>query len=343
MKPTLVFYMGYSEPFNGLNYKHRNVFGSEINTIKLAESLTSFYNVFIFVNTEQELIHNNVSYLHFNKFSFFKSIDFLIIVRYIHFFIYHKNIAKKTFLWICDTIINPYYDGVVLHNNFLYNLKNNLNGLICLSDWHLTNLHSVYNLNLHNHTIIPNPLDLSYYKHNIPIIKNRFIYMSDPNRGLTILLDCLLYIQKFINISLVVFRKDEFTQEIKTKIQLLNNVFIYGKESQETIANECLKSEYFFYPTNFPETFCNCAAEAQLYNTVCIYNNVGSLNTIIGNRGLQINHNINSDDYVEKTCIEVITLMNDEEKKEDFKFRGHNWAKTLDVNLVKKKWISLLQ
>ena len=98
----------------------------------------------------------------FNKFSSFKSIDFLIIVRYIHFFIYHKNIAKKTFLWICDTIINPFYDGVVLHNNFLYNLKNNLNGLICLSDWHLTNLHSVYNLNLHNHQYRQNS-DYYYY------------------------------------------------------------------------------------------------------------------------------------------------------------------------------------
>ena len=40
--------------------------------------------------------------------------------------------------------------------------------------------------------LIYNPIDLSYYKPNIQIIKNSFIYMSDPNRGLEILLDCLI-------------------------------------------------------------------------------------------------------------------------------------------------------
>ena len=49
---------------------------------------------------------------------------------------------------------------------------------------------------------------MNYYKPNIPIIKNRFIYMSDISRGFTILLDCLIYIQIFIpDISLVVFRE----------------------------------------------------------------------------------------------------------------------------------------
>ena len=37
-----------------------------------------------------------------------------------------------------------------------------------------------------------NIIDTSYYRDNVPIIKNKFIYMSDVSRGLTILLDCLL-------------------------------------------------------------------------------------------------------------------------------------------------------
>ena len=166
--------------------------------------------------------------------------------------------------------------------------------------------------------------------------------MSDISRGFTILLDCLIYIQNYINdISLVVFRKHEFTEEIYQKIKLLNNVKIYGKESQEKIAYECLQSEYFFYPTNFPETFCNCAAEAQLYNTVCIYNNIGSLNTIIGDRGLQINYDINDPNYIDKTCIDVLNLMNNDEKKENYKFRGHLWAKELNIDKIKNMWLNL--
>ena len=44
----------------------------------------------------------------------------------------------------------------------------------------------------------------------------------------------------------------------------------------------------------------------QLYHCVCIYNNIGALNTTIGNRGMSIEYNINDIDYVEKTCNDVI-------------------------------------
>ena len=168
--------------------------------------------------------------------------------------------------------------------------------------------------------------------------------MSDPNRGLSILLDCLIYIQQYIpDISLTVFRHNDFTDEIKSKINLLKNSTIYGKAPQETIANECLQSEYFFYPTNFPETFCNCAAEAQLYHCVCIYNNIGGLSSTIADRGLAINYDINDIDYIEKTCNDVMDLMKNEIKKNDYLVKGHFWAKQLTVSKIKNRWLELIQ
>ena len=65
-KPSLAFYMGYSEAFNGKNYNSKNVFGSEINTIKLAESLTHLYNITIFVNieeTDEIIFHSKAQFL----------------------------------------------------------------------------------------------------------------------------------------------------------------------------------------------------------------------------------------------------------------------------------------
>ena len=72
---------------------------------------------------------------------------------------------------------------------------------------------------------------------------------------------------RFIQISLVTLhpKPPNIIKVINDKIIIKNgkygpyisykegklNVKIYGKESQETIANECLRSEYFFYPTNF--------------------------------------------------------------------------------------------
>ena len=347
MKDILAFYMGYSSGFNGQNYNTRDVYGSEINAIKLAESLTNIYDVYIFVNIpeSEEIVYNNVTYLNMFKISTFKKIDIMIVVRYINYFIYFKNIATKTYIWICDTIINPAYCGLLIEttaSNLICNLKPHIDGLICLSDWHINNIHNTIdttNLNLH---LIYNPIDLSYYKLNVPIVKNSFIYASDPNRGLDILLDCLIYMQQFISdISLVVFRSNTFNDTIKEKIKLLNNVKIYGKESQQIIADEYSKAEYFFYPTNFYETFCNCAAEAQLYHCVCIYNNIGGLSTTIADRGLQINYDINDIDYVKKTWNDVMNLMNNITKKNIYLLNGHNWAKNLDINILKTKWLDL--
>ena len=121
----------------------------------------------------------------------------------------------------------------------------------------------------------------------------------------------------------------------------MNNTIIYGKESQEKIAEECLKAEYFFYPTNFMETFCCCAAEAQLYHCVCIYNNIGALSSTIGDRGLAINYDINSVDYVEKTCKDVMELMNDENQKNIYLNKGFDWAQQLTISKIKKRWLEL--
>ena len=350
MKPILCFYMGYTPSFNGENYGTKNIFGSEITSIKLAESLTDIYDVYMFVNgltDNEEIEYNSVKYLNTHKLHDMKKIDIMIVVRYINYFIYFKNIARKTFIWLHDVTVQPSYDGKILHNNgdnLLYNLQDSYQKLIVLSDYHFKNNYEYIGVHKDKYSIIPNIMDMSYYKSNIQVIKNRFIYMSDISRGFTILLDCLIYIQKFIpDISLTVFRSHEFTDEIHDKLNKLNNTIIYGKETQEKIAEECLKSEYFFYPTNFQETFCNCAAEAQLYHCVCIYNNIGALQTTIGNRGLCIDYNINNRDYVEKTSNIVMDLMKNKHRKIDFLNRGFQWVKQLHIDNVKKIWLELFE
>ena len=38
---------------------------------------------------------------------------------------------------------------------------------------------------------------------------------------------------------------------------------------------------------------------------------------------------------------DIINLMNDTEKKNDYLIKGYEWAKNLDVNIIKDKWIDL--
>ena len=141
-KKILCFYMGYSPSFNGLNYGSKKVYGSEITTIKLAETLTDIYNVYIFIfnlSDEDEIIHNNVHYLNSDKINTFNNIDIMIVVRYINYFIYYKNIAKKTYIWLHDVTIQPSYKGNILQSNgdyLLYNLDKSFNKIILLSEYH---------------------------------------------------------------------------------------------------------------------------------------------------------------------------------------------------------------
>ena len=88
-----MFLYGIYLSFNGANYAEK-IYGSEITTIKLAESLVDLYNVYIFVNMEleDEIIYNDVHYLNIDKINNFKQIDIMIVaVRYINYFIYFKK------------------------------------------------------------------------------------------------------------------------------------------------------------------------------------------------------------------------------------------------------------
>ena len=133
-KKTLAIYMGLTPPFNGENYHTRNVFGSENSALKLAESMTEKYNVLVFVwNLEirnEQIFYKNVYYLDSKHINSFKCIDIMIILRYINYFLYFKNVAKKTYLWIEDMIINPIYNDDRLPDqgiNLLDNVANKEN------------------------------------------------------------------------------------------------------------------------------------------------------------------------------------------------------------------------
>ena len=89
--------MGYTPSFNGENYGTKKIFGSEITSIKLAESLSDIYEVYMFINglsEEEEIKYKGVNYLHTHKLHNMKNIDIMIVVRYINYFIYFKNIAR---------------------------------------------------------------------------------------------------------------------------------------------------------------------------------------------------------------------------------------------------------
>ena len=177
-------------------------------------------------------------------------------------------------------------------------------------------------------------------------IKNSFIYFTDLDRGFELLLDCLLYLELFYNdLSLVFFKNHQLTDSMKLKLNKFKTTKIkqYGFVNQDIIFNELTFSEYFFYPLLSHETFCCCAIEAILFKNVCIYNNKGALSDTIGKNGLQINYDIKNNNYIQKTCLDIIQLMNDEKLKKTYIQNAlqHIQNKFNDTK-IKTKWKQII-
>ena len=68
MKPTLAFYMGYSESLMVQTIILKMFL--EVKLYQISQSLVDIYDVYIFVNIDSsdEIIHNQVHYLNYIKY-----------------------------------------------------------------------------------------------------------------------------------------------------------------------------------------------------------------------------------------------------------------------------------
>ena len=64
--------------------------------------------------------------------------------------------------------------------------------------------------------------------------------MSSLDRGFTILLDYLIELQKYVsNISLIFFRNETLTDELKLKLLNIKNVISFGTVDNFKVVEEC--------------------------------------------------------------------------------------------------------
>ena len=298
-------YTGYSSIFyNGKNYKEKKVGGSEIATIKLAENLAKYAEVFVCGYNIEIGNYNGVSY---NIPTFMENllndniIDIIIVSRYIHFFTEFKNTAKQTYIWLHDNSPCPYLSGLSFNKNgfnLLYNYQNNIKKIICLSNSHKEFVikNGILNKNI---SIIGNGHDSSSFQMLNKINLNRFIYISAFDRSLKEVLIVFLLVN---NIKLKTHGKSDYElyiycdipkgNECINIIRDNNNIFWYGRIPHDQVIKELIKSGVWLYiPSSFHETYCISALEAQCAGCICFVNNIGSLGEVVGNRGYVFNDN----------------------------------------------------
>jgi glycosyltransferase involved in cell wall biosynthesis len=170
-------------------------------------------------------------------------------------------------------------------------------------------------------------------------IPYRFIYTSSPDRGLSEALNLFPEVkQKYPDATLEIFCDHRFVNGVDMdKIEKMKEyVKMNGRVSQEQLTIELLKSDVWFYPTIFDETYCISAVEAQAAGCLCVSISRGSLTEIIADRGVLV-----SDSNRKKLLPKMFSVMDNPEQKQKITQRARQWAMKQTFDSLTNEWLTL--
>lgn len=344
-RPLLCFYTGYSTI-----YSNKEVYGSELALISLVKYLKKDYRIVVFSeNCEKQGLIDGVLSLPgqwFEKFQEANDIDILVISRYLCFFIEHILRAKKTYCWIHDVSFQAYWSGKRIQDNgrsLIQNMDSKIDKYITLTRWHGMNLSLEYGMDRDKIYVLGNGLNPEQFNKKVQKIPQRFIYTSCPKRGLTVLMKYFHKIHKeFPKAELHIFRgKESFSEEQLDEIENAPYIIHHGGVTHDQSIEEFMKADIWFYPTNYPETYCMSALEAQMAGCICIASNLTALGETVADRGFLCSELYDTDDYETQMLDAVRRALRGE--MEDCRIRGQEWARKQTWEGMSKLWRGLFE
>lgn len=356
-KPLLVIYGGffYDRQWNGKMFYEKTISlgGSESMVIKLAHLLKNDYHVYVFTNTGEEIEYDGVHYLKVERYN-----DFIHVNRIKHLILSRdaskvvESRIEHTHLWLHDLVAvgdikDPkLYDTIItltpFHKKFFEDYITQL-----------PNLPSFFKSSIRSKLkIIPNigwsGESLSYKeikeckKQNN---KMRFIYSSCPTRGLekvikdfevikAVYQDAELYIYSDFSNNYVKSNIPNLDELIRT-IQTTEGVFNVGRLPEKIFLSECKKSTFWYYPTEFKETFCITAVQMMMNGVIPIYSNVGALPHIIDNAGIKVSN--------QTELMKALKTLESDDMRNTYIKRGIERSKQYNETQIKREWTLLFR
>jgi len=343
---NILIYTGFSDIQWNYTYMLNNALGgSEKAVAYISKCFPKEFNIFISGHVKNETI-DNIQYIHLDQLTnLFETTPFhtVIVSRYISFYEMFQTCSfYKSFIWAHDILLLPY--GCNLNeNNILKKWNNYIDGCVCLTEWHKAIFLDKYPELNNKITLINNGLDLESFPTNNNIlknnkIKNKFIYTSRPDRGLNILLKLWpQIIEKIPDATLTISTYGTFPSNpeellMKTVIDATPSIHYLGKLNVEHLYNEMSTSEFWLYPTHWPETSCITALEMLMSEVICLYYPVAGLPFTMDKYGIQIKPGSEIEAIVSLTDLKKETIMkNGREYAEQcsWKNRFYLWQKLI--------------
>ena len=354
MRKKLCFYVGYTEIFHPdsgeLHEEYR--YGSEIALISLAKELHHLYDIYI-CGTKYEN-ETKIDIFHIIPINMLNDsgirFDTMIIWRYVNFFIFcSADVADKILFWVHDERHISWFRCEMLPDyskHLVHNTSHLIHKIVVLSDWHKHSLQKLLsNVCPSKFHIIGNAIPQNFVEKvriaqpTIQRYSNRFIWTSDFERGLDKLIDFFPTIRQYLpDAELHVFRK-------LTDIPTCNHPYIVfrGYKSNDEIINEFMQSEFWFYPTEYNETFCISALEAQLCGCYVISSNSACLPTTVGDRGIVIEHEVYSDEFWQQSLDEILRYaLMPKSQREQARAKAFKWAHTQTWRNKAQEWLDIM-
>lgn len=204
--------------------------------------------------------------------------------------------AKVKLLWMHDVNLSEH----------LYRYKDEPDRIIALSQWHKGHLANLYDIPESKFSILGNGIDISRFEldrsqddDNAP----KFIWLSSPDRGLDVLLSLWpLILQRYPGATVEIYYGWALIEKIienyrshgqthgvleNLKVRVENQIRVLGGEKSgiiwkgrvppDELAEALYRANFWAYPTDFLETFCISAIQAQAAGVIPITSYLGAL------------------------------------------------------------------
>ena len=297
----ILFYAGFSFVEWNYSYSMNNALGgSETAVAFLASMFPKNYEIYVAGTVKEEKI-DNVTYVNLNTLNEMINnkviFNTVIVSRYLGFYeMFNKALFYKSYIWAHDVDLNSYGTNKTV-KDILTEWSDRINGCICQTKWHSELYLNKYPQLSKKLIIINNGILTQLFSHVNTKKPNRFLYTSCTDRGLNRLLELWPNIlQHLPDAELIVsgynpFPHNELEVELKQIMDKYpNSVKHVGKLNRSELYNLMSTSEYWLYPTNWPETSCITALEMLANEVICLYYPIAGLVDTMNNQGKQIFH-----------------------------------------------------
>ena len=285
----IVLYTGYQPtPWNPDTIYETGLGGTEQSVLYLAKYLSTkyFYKVWVVGN----VIPGDYEGVFYRTTDQFKQevdwVDTIIGVSYINYLKEFENFKyKNSIFWVHNTDYFPWWNGTEIPNHRELLSHPKLTHIVCLTYWHKYKWIEQFPETEDKVIIIPNGIDYKGFVNMYPSPKmidgklfgsspaslpkknlNQYIYSSHAERGLSKLLEDWPSIKKetpssTLKICTPEYGLEYFKENYLSLILNLEGVEFLGTLPQQELYQLMAKSQYWYYPSTYEETFCITALE----------------------------------------------------------------------------------